>query len=288
MHEVLVSGCRDNQYSYDARIDGTYHGAMTYFALRTIEEANYKLTYEELWDASSAGSRPRGTTRSRRSRARSATSADGCSVEYPAVMLITGGRAAGHGPDPAPRRAAPDQPVHVWRSRAGRAVGVRRRPSCRGHARDLAAQRAARARRRTTHAGVSSTVCAVGAAVSGSHAAGDCSGDRSRSHAARRVPRRQGPALLAGLDRTALLLMVDETVLHLPWEMMFDADGRHSSRAVRTHGRRLVSPRRRDVIRRSRIRRCEFSPSRTRRTTWPQRARDGSDPGLRPATPTSR
>ena len=36
MKEVLVSGCRDNQYSYDARIDGTYHGAMTYFALRTI------------------------------------------------------------------------------------------------------------------------------------------------------------------------------------------------------------------------------------------------------------
>ena len=44
MKEVLVSGCRDNQYSYDARIDGTYHGAMTYFALRTIEEANYDLT----------------------------------------------------------------------------------------------------------------------------------------------------------------------------------------------------------------------------------------------------
>jgi hypothetical protein len=50
MKEVLVSGCRDNQYSYDARIDGTYHGAMTYFALRTIEEANYDLSYEELWD----------------------------------------------------------------------------------------------------------------------------------------------------------------------------------------------------------------------------------------------
>ena len=50
MKEVLVSGCRDNQYSYDARIDGTYHGAMTYFALRTIEEANYDLTYDDLWD----------------------------------------------------------------------------------------------------------------------------------------------------------------------------------------------------------------------------------------------
>jgi metacaspase-1 len=51
MKEVLVSGCRDNQYSYDARINGTYHGAMTYFALRTIEEANYDLTYADLRDA---------------------------------------------------------------------------------------------------------------------------------------------------------------------------------------------------------------------------------------------
>jgi CHAT domain len=32
-----------------------------------------------------------------------------------------------------------------------------------------------------------------------------------------------GRRLLAELDRTALLLMVDETVLHLPWEMMFDS-----------------------------------------------------------------
>ncbi|HZB40324.1 MAG TPA: caspase family protein [Ilumatobacter sp.] len=50
MREVLVSGCRDNQYSYDARINGTYHGAMTYYALRIIEQANYDLSYEELWD----------------------------------------------------------------------------------------------------------------------------------------------------------------------------------------------------------------------------------------------
>jgi len=50
MHELLVSGCRDNQYSYDANIDGTYHGAMTYFALQIITDADYKLTYQELWD----------------------------------------------------------------------------------------------------------------------------------------------------------------------------------------------------------------------------------------------
>jgi hypothetical protein len=34
----------------------------------------------------------------------------------------------------------------------------------------------------------------------------------------------KGRRLLADIDRTALLLLVDETVLHLPWEMMFDTD----------------------------------------------------------------
>lgn len=48
MKEVLLSGCNDKQYSYDADFDGTPHGAMTYFALRAIERAGYKLTWEEL------------------------------------------------------------------------------------------------------------------------------------------------------------------------------------------------------------------------------------------------
>jgi hypothetical protein len=48
MKEVLVSGCNDHQYSYDARFDGTYHGAMTYFALDIIREAGYQLTYNAL------------------------------------------------------------------------------------------------------------------------------------------------------------------------------------------------------------------------------------------------
>ena len=34
----------------------------------------------------------------------------------------------------------------------------------------------------------------------------------------------KGRRLLTDIDRTALLLLVDETVLHLPWEMMFDTD----------------------------------------------------------------
>ena len=48
MKEILLSGCTDSEYSYDARIDGKYHGAMTYFALQAIKAANYKLTYTQL------------------------------------------------------------------------------------------------------------------------------------------------------------------------------------------------------------------------------------------------
>jgi hypothetical protein len=48
MKEVLLSGCTDKEYSYDAYIDGTYHGAMTYYALRAIAGANYRLTYSQL------------------------------------------------------------------------------------------------------------------------------------------------------------------------------------------------------------------------------------------------
>ena len=50
MKEVLVSGCKDNQYSYDARFGAVYHGAMTYFALEIIRAANYRITYADLWD----------------------------------------------------------------------------------------------------------------------------------------------------------------------------------------------------------------------------------------------
>ena len=35
-----------------------------------------------------------------------------------------------------------------------------------------------------------------------------------------------GTELLAALDRTALLMVVDETILHLPWEMALDGDDR--------------------------------------------------------------
>jgi hypothetical protein len=48
MKEVLLSGCTDKEYSYDALIGGRYHGAMTYFALQAIREANYEITYAQL------------------------------------------------------------------------------------------------------------------------------------------------------------------------------------------------------------------------------------------------
>ena len=48
MTEVLLSGCTDREYSYDALIGGTYHGAMTYHAIQVIREANYRLTYAQL------------------------------------------------------------------------------------------------------------------------------------------------------------------------------------------------------------------------------------------------
>jgi hypothetical protein len=48
MREILLSGCTDKEYSYDALIGGVYHGAMTYYALQAIREANYQITYAQL------------------------------------------------------------------------------------------------------------------------------------------------------------------------------------------------------------------------------------------------
>lgn len=50
MREVLVSGCRDDQYSFDARFGTVYQGAMTHFALEIIEAADYSISYGDLWN----------------------------------------------------------------------------------------------------------------------------------------------------------------------------------------------------------------------------------------------
>jgi metacaspase-1 len=48
MNEILLSGCKSNQFSADARIDSQFHGAMSYYAIKAITEAKYKITYGEL------------------------------------------------------------------------------------------------------------------------------------------------------------------------------------------------------------------------------------------------
>ncbi|NTU69124.1 MAG: caspase family protein [Chlorobiaceae bacterium] len=45
---VLWAACRDNQTSADARIDGTYHGAFTYYWVRELAAANNKVSRSEL------------------------------------------------------------------------------------------------------------------------------------------------------------------------------------------------------------------------------------------------
>ena len=48
MDHLLMSGCMDSEYSYDAVIQGGYHGAMTYHAIKVITDANFEITYREL------------------------------------------------------------------------------------------------------------------------------------------------------------------------------------------------------------------------------------------------
>ena len=48
MKDVLLSGCTASEYSYDALIGGKYHGAMTYFAIQAIREANCDITFSQL------------------------------------------------------------------------------------------------------------------------------------------------------------------------------------------------------------------------------------------------
>lgn len=48
IRELLITGCRDTQTSADADIDGTYNGALTYYLVESIKEAEGKLTYREL------------------------------------------------------------------------------------------------------------------------------------------------------------------------------------------------------------------------------------------------
>ena len=48
MPEILISGCSDSEYSYDAEIDGRYNGAMSAMAIRVIR-LNPGLSYNEFF-----------------------------------------------------------------------------------------------------------------------------------------------------------------------------------------------------------------------------------------------
>jgi hypothetical protein len=47
---ILIAGCRSDQVSADAYIDGDYHGALTYFLCKAIEASEGGLTYRDLID----------------------------------------------------------------------------------------------------------------------------------------------------------------------------------------------------------------------------------------------
>jgi hypothetical protein len=48
MREILLSGCSDNEFAHEIIYSDVHHGAMSYFALQAIRDANYRITYAEL------------------------------------------------------------------------------------------------------------------------------------------------------------------------------------------------------------------------------------------------
>ena len=95
MKEVLVSGCNQVQYSYDAKIGNRYHGAMTYYALQSLEARPVEHRLQDLGAAPERVAAPTtATTRVRNSKGRTTSKTVACSGS-------SGGRAgrARHGPD---------------------------------------------------------------------------------------------------------------------------------------------------------------------------------------------
>ena len=54
IQELLITGCRDTQTSADAYISGSYNGALTYYLVESIKEAEGKLMYRELHQRTAA------------------------------------------------------------------------------------------------------------------------------------------------------------------------------------------------------------------------------------------
>ena len=46
--EALIAGCRDTQTSADARIDGDFHGALTYHLVKSIRELGPEASYRQI------------------------------------------------------------------------------------------------------------------------------------------------------------------------------------------------------------------------------------------------
>jgi uncharacterized caspase-like protein len=53
MPEVLITGCRADQTSADAAIEGGFHGALTFNLVASVREAGGRLNYRELHDRTS-------------------------------------------------------------------------------------------------------------------------------------------------------------------------------------------------------------------------------------------
>ncbi len=51
MTELLLSGCTARESSYDDQFGKVFHGALTYYALETLRERQYKVTWKELHSA---------------------------------------------------------------------------------------------------------------------------------------------------------------------------------------------------------------------------------------------
>ena len=54
IEEMLITGCRDTQTSADAHIGGSFNGALTYYLVESMKEANGNLTYRELHQRATA------------------------------------------------------------------------------------------------------------------------------------------------------------------------------------------------------------------------------------------
>jgi hypothetical protein len=48
MRELLLSGCNPRQSSWDDKFGDTFHGALTYYSLQVLREANYRMTWADL------------------------------------------------------------------------------------------------------------------------------------------------------------------------------------------------------------------------------------------------